>query len=366
LLFSDGAVRNVAVMGIVAPGADSKSTHRFAAGCSPSSQLNVVFRTLYAGFVATELQPTKVEVQVKDSCGDPVTRNSGASVVAGFDNGDPQLSLNDTGGGIWSGTWQPKNASRPQVGIRAYAIRGGANRAGGEQFVSVAVRRGTTIPIIRPGSVLNSASLVEGNPVAPGSWISIFGERLADAADQSSSPQLELGRTKVLLGQEFLKLMYVSENQVNALIPFELKDRIDTEHQVIVVRNSDVASVPEELPVAAAQPAIFTVDATGRGQGVIRHENGSTADAQSPAAKGETVVIYCSGLGEEQPDPASIEVTIGGWQAAASRVTLAGPTLPGVYEVVTTVPENTGSGDQIPVIVKKAGHESPVVTMSIR
>jgi uncharacterized protein (TIGR03437 family) len=124
--------------------------------------------------------------------------------------------------------------------------------------------------------------------------------------------------------------------------------------------------VPEELPVAAAQPAIFTVDATGRGQGVIRHENGSTADAQSPAAKGETVVIYCSGLGEEQPDPASIEVTIGGWQAAASRVTLAGPTLPGVYEVVTTVPENTGSGDQIPVIVKKAGHESPVVTMSIR
>ena len=81
--------------------------------------------------------------------------------------------------------------------------------------------------------------------------------------------------------------------------------------------------------MAAAQPAIFTWDQTGQGQGLIYSAAGTLADAASPVKAREAVVIYCSGLGPVAPAVAAgtaapssplswtanpVAVTIGGQQ----------------------------------------------------
>src|SRR5262249_30378162 len=102
-----------------------------------------------------------------------------------------------------------------------------------------------------------------------------------------------LGNTEVRLGERRLPLLYASDTQINAQLP---DVPVNTELQ-LVVRRGAALSVP--LPVTVeAQPAIFTVDQSGEGQaaivdGGINAQNGS----ESPAHGGDSVVIYCTGLG---------------------------------------------------------------------
>jgi uncharacterized protein (TIGR03437 family) len=51
------------------------------------------------------------------------------------------------------------------------------------------------------------------------------------------------------------------------------------------------------VPVLAAQPGIINYAAAGGNSGVILHANYQLADSAHPAVPGETVLIYCTGLG---------------------------------------------------------------------
>jgi len=113
--------------------------------------------------------------------------------------------------------------------------------------------------------------------------------------------------------------------------------------------------------------------------------NGSTivvADRSSPATAGDTVVIYCTGLGAVTPavalglaatgptsTVAPVSVMIGG--QVASDVIYAGltPGFPGLYQVNAVVPAGVATGDAVPVVISVAGKTSPIspaVTMAVR
>jgi uncharacterized protein (TIGR03437 family) len=58
-------------------------------------------------------------------------------------------------------------------------------------------------------------------------------------------------------------------------------------------------------------------------------------------------------------------VTVGGQNA---NVYFAGltPTLAGLYQINFYVPQNSGTGDQVPVVVSTSGQTSVAVNLSVR
>jgi uncharacterized protein (TIGR03437 family) len=100
------------------------------------------------------------------------------------------------------------------------------------------------------------------------------------------------------------------------------------------------------------------------------------ADAAHPATKGETVLIYCTGLGVVSSPPddgtaangqatvATTTVTIGGVSAAVSFSGLA-PGFVGLYQVNAAVPSGIASGNQ-PVVIREDGSSSNSVMLPVQ
>src|SRR6202011_2167107 len=55
------------------------------------------------------------------------------------------------------------------------------------------------------------------------------------------------------------------------------------------------------VPVAATAPGIYSLDQSGSGPGAILHADFGLVNASRPAAAGETVLIYLTGMGAVNP-----------------------------------------------------------------
>jgi uncharacterized protein (TIGR03437 family) len=244
------------------------------------------------------------------------------------------------------------------------------------------VSAAATPPIIASGAIQNAASFATG-PIAPGSLITIQGSNLASGTALSSTPfQTTLGDTQILLGGTPMPLLYASNGQVNAQVPADVStlSNVNQAPQIIVQR-SGVPSVPQAINLAAASPAIFTQDQSGQGQGtIVDANNQAIADSSMPAAAGDTLVVYCTGLGAVNPpvpagQPASTTVlsrtvnpvtaTIGGLSATVNFAGLA-PGFTGLYQVNVVVPQGVQTGNQVPIVLSVSGQQSPPVTIAVK
>ena len=373
LSFSGGVTRAVTLLFVVtgSPASNGTATVRkrplphATVGCTPS-QLAPVFTSLADSFAIAAAWPSTVAVRVIDDCGSPMLTGS---AVATFSNGDPPQVLKHSQDGNWSGTWQPRTATTSQVIIQVSAqipeqkLKGTAQISGG-------LRTNLSVPIITPGAVLSSASLVAQSPIAPGSLISILGSSLADS----------LAATSVLIAGRPSPIVSVSDARIDAVVPYDVPP--NTQHQVIV-QKGPVATVPETVTVAPAQPAVFTQNKSGTGQASVFavQADGTQvlADAANPVAAGDAIVIQCAGLGAVNPpvdagtvtpdSPPSTTVTpvtvsIGGVNAPVTQSALA-PGLTGVYQVRATVPNGVSAGSAVPIVVSAAGQLSQPVTIAI-
>ena len=186
--------------------------------------------------------------------------------------------------------------------------------------------------------------------------------------------------TSVLIAGRPAPIASVSVGRIDAIVPYDVP--LNTQHQVIV-QKGPVATVPEMVTVAPAQPAIFTQDKSGVGQGSVyalrADDTQVLADAANPVTTGDNILIQCAGLGAVSPpvdagtvtpdSPPSmtvnaVKVTIGGVDAP---VTFAGlqPGLTGVYQVRATVPDGVSSCSNVPVLVSAAGQLSQGVTIAV-
>jgi uncharacterized protein (TIGR03437 family) len=185
-----------------------------------------------------------------------------------------------------------------------------------------------------------------------------------------------------MFGDQPLPILYTNPDQLNVQVPFGVP--VNTQYQ-LTVQHGNTYSVPQPLVVAQAQPGIFTVNQQGTGQGEIVKSDGVTlAQSGTPATIGETVVIYCTGLGavtpkvkEGAPAPTpppftttdnTVSVTIGGKAATVAFSGLT-PGAPGLYQINAVVPSGIVTGDAVPVVISVAGQTSPIsppVTMAVR
>jgi uncharacterized protein (TIGR03437 family) len=190
----------------------------------------------------------------------------------------------------------------------------------------------------------------------------------------------QLLTTSVLIDGQLIPMYYTSGGQINAVIPYNMKT--NTRHQLVALRGSSL-SVPQGVLVGTARPGVFTIDASGTGQGHIYKidsaGNQIRADVNTPAKAGDTLVIYCSGLGAVNPPLTAgtptplafltktvdaLTATIGGKSA---QVNFAGLT-PGstaLYQVNAVVPVGLPNDNATTLQLSISGQDSAVVTLAV-
>jgi uncharacterized protein (TIGR03437 family) len=313
-------------------------------------------------------------VKVVDDCGVPTTSGS---VVVSFGNGDPPLSLVSLQDGSWANSWQPRNSNNNSVLVSVDAEVPAANLKG-TTSTSIGLQGSKTLPVLS-GGPLSGVTLAEG-PLAPGDLILLKGTALANSAGSSTgSPSQQLGGTSVLIGGRLAPLLYADSTQVLGLIPTDL---LVNSSQVVLVQRDNSPGVPAPIIIASSHPSVLTKDGSGRGQGLIYRASGNAAttlaDASNPVQPGDTILIYCAGLGATGPDGGASNppaVLINGQSAQVNYAGVALPTsyppagapnllggltsagLGGLYQIAVVVPGGVTNGDTS-IVVNAAGQSS--------
>ncbi|MEO8096759.1 MAG: hypothetical protein ABI811_03600 [Acidobacteriota bacterium] len=373
----DDSLRHVTVLLIVLPA--SSTALRSADGCTPTKLLPV-FTLLGSGFANPAGWPTSVGVIVVDDCGTPMTNGN---VVASFSNGDAPLTLLSSGDGNWSATWQPQTVkAQVSITVRAQQI---SPVLTGTEMVGGKLQANPTVPVITSGGVVSAASYAARQPLAPGSFVAIFGTKLSNGLTVSETLpyRTNLGGTQVLLGARELPLQFTFDGQINGIIPFDVPP--NTTQQLLVV-NGNAVSVPEKVVISAAQPALFATNQSGTGPGVVvgikTGKDPFLINAANPVTAGDALIIYAAGLGAVTPPvPAGtaapsaagsalsytdnvVTVTLGGKTAEVFFSGLA-PGFPAVYQINAYVPSGV-AGPEVPIVVAVAGQSSTPVTIAIQ
>ena len=243
---------------------------------------------LVSNFSAPASWPLPLALIVVDSCGNTI---GNGQVVTTFSNGDPPLVLAPINPqtGLYSATWTPRKTSQ-QVTILARVSVPGYTTATTQIAGQVAPN---TAPVLAPNGTLDIFNPEVGAGVGPGNIVQIYGSGLASVSGSPAVLPLptQLNGTTVLIGGENAPLYYVSPGQINAQIPFDLVP--GSQYQVIVSANGALTT-PQPINLTAAVPAIldFTTGAV-----VAQHQDGTLILDSSPAAPGEYVTFYLSGLG---------------------------------------------------------------------
>jgi uncharacterized protein (TIGR03437 family) len=184
---------------------------------------------------------------------------------------------------------------------------------------TIAVDLGDRVRIAGPGGMVSSFSLntalstrlfgiasaaggVIGPAVAPGEVVSLFGTRLgparaavAEAASNGKMPTMLAG-TQVLFDGIPAPLLYVSEDQVNAVAPFGLSPPKNT--TVRVVAGSETSPDMQGVGVPS-RPTVFS----RFGAAAAINEDGTANAASNPAKLGSVVSIWVTGVGRVFPSP---------------------------------------------------------------
>ena len=248
-----------------------------------------------------------------------------------------------------------------------------AAEVGGQPLRLVFSGSARAAPTIAPTGVVDAASFEPASPVAPGSYIAIFGSGLSDTSRANSTSRLPLAIDHVNVSFDVAsagisvpgRLVYVSPGQVNVQVPWELRGQ--TSARVKVTINSRLGNVVN-VPLSDYAPAFFEV---GGIAAALDFPGNKVITADNQAVRGQVVQLFANGLGPVTNQPASGEpapaaplaetttrpvVTIGGRDA---RVEWSGltPTLAGLYQINVIVPADLSPGTH-PITVSIGGKTS--------
>jgi uncharacterized protein (TIGR03437 family) len=217
-----------------------------------------------------------------------------------------------------------------------------------------------------PMAAVNAATFSAGQPVAPGSLVSLFGSFPGSATAGATSLPLprQLGTTDVLINGQAVPLLYASPQQVNVQLPAGT----NAGQYAVEVRVGGQRAARGPVSVLPSAPGLFTA----------LNQDGRLNSAANPARRGEVIQIYATGQGAVTPavidgaaapaPPATSAITpsvaIAGRLAPVQFSGLA-PNLVGVWQINVVVPAETPVGDSIPVVAA-AGLVSNALTIAVR
>jgi uncharacterized protein (TIGR03437 family) len=216
---------------------------------------------------------------------------------------------------------------------------------------------------LNPQGVVNAASFAPpGNPISPGQFVALFGSGLARSTQVAAPPYpASLNGVSVTINGRPAPIYFVSDGQVNCLVPFATTGATAT----IVVNNNGASSNTVTVPMAGTSPGVYTVPSGGVGSGAILHADFSLVSDASPAAAGETVLVFLTGMGTTNPtvtDGTAGTVTtlyrtqsdatlyVGGKPGVVAFNGLA-PGFPGLYQINLTLPSPLPGTGRLPLSV---------------
>lgn len=229
-------------------------------------------------------------------------------------------------------------------------------------------------PLISGDSTVNAASYSPS--VAPGSLVAIFGRHLAGAEAHAAELPLprELSGTTVTLNGHPVPLLYVSRDQVNAQLPF------DVQGQGILRVTTPNDSTESIITISDAAPGIFFVAGDPGALPAITNASGVAVSPDAPVQAGEHITVYLTGLGAVngaieagQAAPFSplltarlpVRVELGNTVLVPSYAGLS-PGFAGLYQVDVQVPANFPSGTYTLRIVAGTGSRSNAVSLTVQ
>jgi uncharacterized protein (TIGR03437 family) len=334
-------------------------TQKTPGGGTVTGPLSAVFTNPSQAFITQPELPNTVSVALLDAGGNPVP---GATVTVRSSNGYPDLRLNDIGGGLYSAQYRgfvtgPLTLS----GLAAYYSVASGIVTSNAFTVSGSMESAQPAYIAPyPGGGVSAASYATSpTPVAAGSLVALFGLGIAGTGGAAGPPfplPSTLGNASLAVGGMAGSLIAASPSingdQVNFQLPFELQGQ-STAELVSTVGN---VIAPVETVLLGAVPAIFTASESGTGTAIALHSDYTAVTSASPAAAGEVVLIYATGLGPlnetvttggAAPAQTStknpVTVQMGGQDSVISFSGLA-PGFAGLYQVNAQVPAGLASG----------------------
>jgi uncharacterized protein (TIGR03437 family) len=196
-----------------------------------------------------------------------------------------------------------------------------------------------SVPLTTSMTVVNAASLDPG-PVAPGEFVSLFGEGLGPDG------------TEVLFNGQPATPSYAGATQVNVEAPYSIAGANSVDIQVTV---GGVVRAEATAGVVDAAPALFTI-AGGTGQAAALNQDGTLNSAANPADRGSVVVLFATGDGVRNNDTSETpalgaRVSIGGYAAELDYAGMA-PGFPGLLQVNARVPGGYAPSGMLPVVLQ--------------
>ena len=261
--------------------------------------------------------------------------------------------------------WTPPSTDIGPIVI--YAAANAANNNGSPTGDHIYTTKTTISPAgANAGSILNSLS--SALSIAPNTWVSILGARLATGSRAWTSGDIVAGKlptqldgTGVKINGKDAYIYSVSPTQLTVLAPLD-----DTVGDVpVAVTTNGAVSASMTAALRPFSPAFFT---TKDNAIVAQHADFSLVEAESPASPGETIMLYGTGFGTTLPAFPSgqtvaaaaplenaVKVRIGGVDVQPS---FAGLSATGVYQLNVRVPDSAADGD-LAVVATIGGVSSP-------
>jgi uncharacterized protein (TIGR03437 family) len=189
-----------------------------------------------------------------------------------------------------------------------------------------------------------------------------------------------LANTRILFDGTAAPLIYVSSTKSSAVVPYALAGRASTRIQV---EYQSVRSSALEFRLADSAPGIFSLDASGLGQGAVLNQDYSVNGPANPAPKGSVVMVYATGEGQlfppvldgsigpgVPPFPMAVlpvSVSIGGRPAQVFYAGQAPNFVSGVLQVNARIPDDAPSGAAVPIVITVGSANSQAgLTLAVR
>jgi uncharacterized protein (TIGR03437 family) len=219
-------------------------------------------------------------------------------------------------------------------------------------------------PSYSAAGIVNTGSYAAG-PFAPNSLITIFGAGLAIGPRGVTSSDIvgnalptELNSTRVYIDTFPVALFYVSETQINLLIPGK---QALGKAELQVMREGQRGPVVA-IDIAAAAPALFLSGDFA----IATHADNSVITPEKPAHAGELIVLYAAGLGKAEIMPANgelamslstilgaLRVTVGGEAVESRQILYSGltPFSAGLYQVNFILPDKPTTDPEVRLFI---------------
>ena len=257
----------------------------------------------------------------------------------------------------------------------------GNGSSSGDFIYTSSVILNSVLHKVPTANTLVAAATSTFGPMTRNSWVTIYGSNLAattrswnDGDFNNGTLPMSLDGVSIFLNQfgfpRLASVGYVSPTQVNFLLPSDLANTATT----VQVRNAAGVTAEIAIAVQASAPQLFTADGTSI---LASHANGTFVARAAPAAPGETITLFATGLGATTPALTPFQLASGGANLTTLPVVNIGgapatvqaasavPGTAGVYQIRVGVPDNAVNGNQL-VVVVVGGVESAGVVITVQ